>query len=231
MPFPVVDFLPPERQAEIRAIVDAQQKTFRQALATNKNKTFVIQLVRKLHKQIDVLSTQVQSRPNVKFDCQAGCTYCCNFRIDVFAQEVFIIARRLKQLPSESLNPLIDKLREHASRANNLHAKNYLMVCPMLENNRCSVYEDRPSLCRKYHSLDVEECKLLGVGATEDGEMVMKSLALIEGAKQAYAKAKLPLQSHELGQSLYIALTDPSCEDRWYKGEQVFPIVPEVVQA
>lgn len=226
-----MNFLSPERQAEITAITDTQQKTYRQMLATNKNKTFAIHALRKLHGQIDDLALKVQARPDVHVDCQAGCTYCCHFRIEAFTQEVFLIARRLRQLPPERLQTLTERLRLHADKAAGLLAKDHLMACPMLEEGRCSVYEDRPSLCRKYHSLDVEECKKPGVSAPEDGEMVLKSLALISGAQQAYAKAKMPLQIHELGQALYVALTDPTCEDRWYKGEQVFEPIPEATTA
>ena len=30
---------------------------------------------------------------------------------------------------------------------------------------------------------------------------------------------------------LLVALTDPTCEDRWYKGETVFPVIPEALDA
>jgi uncharacterized protein len=226
-----MDFLPPARQAEIRAIADKQQKNFRQMLVANKNKTFAIHAIRTLHTQIDELVEKVQKRPDVHFDCKPGCTYCCHFRIEAFAPEIFIIARRLKKLPGERLDVLITRLREHAARAEGVRMVDFQMVCPMLEDDRCSVYEDRPSICRKYLSLDVEECKKWGVSAPEDGELVLKSSAMVSGTQEGYAKAKRPLQIHELGQSLLIALTDPSCEDRWYAGEQVFPLIPEAKDA
>lgn len=50
----------------------------------------------------------------------------------------------------------------------------------------------------------------------------MKSSTLIYGTSQAYSREKLSNQIHELGQALLVALTDPSAEDRWYRGEQVF---------
>lgn len=77
-------------------------------------------------------------------------------------------------------------------------------------------------MCRKYLSLDVEECKKPDDCAAEDSEMVVKSSALIFGTGQTYARAKLSNQNHELGQALLVALTDPGAEDRWYRGEQVF---------
>ena len=226
-----MDFLPPARQAEIRAIADKQQKDVRNALVKNRNKIFAIHLVKTLHGQIDELVTQVSKRPGVHFDCKPGCTYCCNFRIETVAPEVFIIARRLKQLPPEQLGAMIERLREHAARAAGVRSNDFVMVCPMLENERCTVYEDRPTLCRKYLSLSVEECAKVGVSAPEDGELSLKGTALLGGTLKGYEQAKRPLPVHELGQALLVALTDPTCEDRWYKGETVFPVIPEALDA
>lgn len=163
----------------------------------------------------------------MRFDCKPGCSYCCHFRIEVVAPEVFILARRLSTLPKERLEVLSERLRDHADKAQGVRRENFSLTCSLLEDGRCSVYEDRPSICRKYLSLDVEECKKPGLSAPEDGEIVLKSSALINGTREAYAKAKLPLQVHELGQALLIALTDPTCEQRWYDGEVVFPVIPE----
>lgn len=222
-----MDFLTPERRTEIRMIAEKQQKTYRQMLVANKNKTFAIHAIRTLHGQIDALVATVERRGDVRFDCKPGCSYCCHFRIEVVAPEVFILARRLSTLPRERLEILSERLRDHADKAQGVRRENFSLTCPLLEDGRCSVYEDRPSICRKYLSLDVDECKKPALSAPEDGEIVLKSSALINGTREAYAKAKLPLQVHELGQALLIALTDPSCEQRWYDGEVVFPVIPE----
>ena len=50
---------------------------------------------------------------------------------------------------------------------------------------------------------------------------------MIYGNAQAYARAKLPNQYVEFGQAPVLALTDPTAEDRWYRGEQVFELIPE----
>lgn len=39
------------------------------------------------------------------------------------------------------------------------HLQRSTMECPFLANNECSIYEDRPVICRSYWSLDVEICK------------------------------------------------------------------------
>lgn len=224
-----MNFLSQERQAELRALAQKQQKTYRQLLMANKNKVFSIQIMGRLHRQIDEVTDEVRERPDVKFDCKSGCSYCCHFRIEVFAPEIFLLARRLRTLPADRLDSLIQQLEAHAADAQGIRREDFSMKCPLLVDNMCSVYEDRPSICRKYLSLDVEECKKPGVSAPEDGELVFKSLALISGTKEAFAKAKIPLTVHELGQALLVALTDDTCETRWFKGETVFPLIPEAL--
>lgn len=224
-----MNFLPQERQAELRALAQKQQKSYRQMLMANKNKVFSIQIMRRLHRQIDEITDDVRERPDVQFDCKPGCSYCCHFRIEVFAPEVFVLARRLRTLPADRLDSLIQQLEAHAADAQGIRREDFSMKCPLLVDNMCSVYEDRPSICRKYLSLDVEECKKPGVSAPEDGELVFKSLALISGTKEAFAKAKISLTVHELGQALLIALKDDTCETRWFKGETVFPLIPEAM--
>ena len=220
-----MEFLSQERQAEVRAIAERQQKTYRQMLSANKNKTFAIHAIHNLHRQIDELVTRVQARPDVRFDCKPGCSHCCNFRIEVFPPEVFVLARRLRALPGDQLSLVTERLRLHVQRSQGVPRAQHWMNCPLLIDDRCSVYEDRPSTCRKYLSLDVEECKRPGISALEDGELALKSLALVSGVREAYSKAKSPLSIHEMSEALLMALTDPSCEERWFKGEVVFPLM------
>ena len=136
--------------------------------------------------------------------------------------EIFLIARHLLQLPAEAQSKLIDRLKIHAEAARDVVMEEHFLPCPMLADGRCTIYALRPVMCRKYLSQDVEECKKPDACATEDREMVVTSSALIFGTSQAYARAKLANQNHELGQALLLALTDPGAEDRWYRGEQVF---------
>lgn len=216
-------------QAEIAAIVAEQEKNFRRKLASNRNKVFAIQLIRTLHGQIDTLAAHVKKKPTVHFDCKPGCSYCCTLRIEVVAPEVFLLAHHLSQLPEPDFATLIHKLKAHAPKATGVRMEDFFLQCPLLEDGKCSVYSVRPVMCRKYFSMDVEECKKSDVSAPEDSDMAMKSAALIYGTTKAYARATLPHNSHELGQALLLALTDRSAEDRWYRGETIFEAIPEQI--
>lgn len=219
--------LSPREQAEIASIVSSHEKEFRRKLATNKNKIFAIQLVRSLHEKIDALASHVKRKPNVHFDCKAGCSHCCTLRIETVAPEIFLLARHLKRQPADAVSALIEKLDGHSERARNVRMEDFFLPCPLLVNDKCSVYDLRPTMCRKYFSMDVEECKKPSGSIPEDGEMVMKASAMTYGFLEAYERAKFSRESHELGQALLIALTDSSAEDRWFRGEVVFPSIPE----
>lgn len=219
--------LSPQEQAEIASLVSSQEKQFHRKLASNKNKQFAIYAITSLHEQIDALALRIKSKPTVHFDCKAGCSHCCTLRIEVVAPELFLLARHLKKLPADDLAALIEKLKAHALKARGVLMQDFFLQCPLLEDGKCSVYAVRPTMCRKYFSMDVEECKKPAASAPEDGEMVMKSAALIYGTSEAYRRAKLPSGSHEIGQALLLALTDPTAEERWYRGEVVFEPIPE----
>ena len=217
-----MDDLSDSEKLEIATLIQNQEKQLARKLASNRNKIFAINAIRTLHEQIDQLTEKIKKKPGLHFDCKAGCSYCCTLRVAATPPEVFLIARHLKQWPAEKQNELAEKLKHHAEAARRVNLEDHFLPCPMLADGRCTIYAVRPVMCRKYLSLDVEECKKPDACATEDREMVIKSSALIFGTGQAYSRTKLANQNHELGQALLVALTDPSAEERWYRGEQVF---------
>lgn len=217
-----MDDLSAAEKLEIATLVQSQEKQLARKLSSNRNKIFAINAIRSLHEQIDLLTEKIKKKPGLHFDCKAGCSHCCTLRVAAVPPEIFLIARHLKQLPAEMQSELIERLKVHAEAARGVLTEEHCIPCPLLADGRCTVYAIRPAMCRKYLSLDVEECKKPDACAAEDREMDVKSSALIFGTSQAYSRAKLSYQNHELGQALLVALTEPAAEDRWYRGEQVF---------
>jgi Fe-S-cluster containining protein len=203
-------------------LIQNQEKQFVRKLTANRNKIFVINTIRLLHEQVDALTEKVKKKPGVHFDCKAGCSYCCSLRVAATPPEVFLIARHIKQLPLEAQTALLARLKSHAEAARGVSTEDYFLPCTLLAEGKSTIYAIRPFMCRKYLSLDVEECKKPDACAPEDQEMAIKSSALIYGTSQAYSRAKLPNEIHELGQALLVALTSTCAEDSWYRGEQVF---------
>lgn len=217
----------PSQQAELIRITNEQEKSLYKAICANKNKVFAINAIRQVHQKIDALASRVQKKPGVRFDCRPGCNYCCSLRVEVTSPEVFLIARHLSKMDKNSISVLMDKLKAHSVRAKGLEMSDYYLQCPLLTDGMCSVYEFRPSMCRKFFSLDIEKCKDPKESVPEDMEMYLTTGSITSGASNAYARAKFPDGIYELGQALLVALTDTKAEDRWFKGEDVFEPIPE----
>lgn len=176
-----------------------------------------------VNEQIDELVPVVESR-GVRFDCTAGCAYCCTLRVEASAPDIFRIARHLRT--REDLPDLIEKLALYAERARGLRPEDHYETCVFLENSRCSIYEKRPASCRKYLSTSVDACRELDAPVPENEEMRFKSDAMLQGFSEALRRAGVSGNLYELGQSLLVALTESDAEIRWGNGELVFPALP-----
>jgi hypothetical protein len=78
------------------------------------------------------------------FACRAGCSRCCGVRFGVFAVEAERIATALASLEPE----LRERVRAQADDPRHT-------ACALLVDDRCSVYDERPMICRS-HGLPVQ---------------------------------------------------------------------------
>jgi Fe-S-cluster containining protein len=78
--------------------------------------------------------------------CKRGCSHCCHMNTMVYEHEAVRLAevsgRKMTRLP---YRPLAMVYLE----GNQFNGK----PCTFLVNNECSVYEDRPLVCRTHHSM------------------------------------------------------------------------------
>lgn len=215
-------------QTEVFLIKERNEKNALKRLRENRNSTFAINFISAMQDSIDDVAKQTQ-RQGIHFDCKAGCTYCCTLRVEALAPEVFRIACELKKLKLDQLAAVIERLKVHAMKAAGVPSKEFYLTCPLLVNGLCSIYSVRPGMCRKFYSLDVEQCKNPDAEIPENLGMVVKSGAIMSGITHAYERAKFSAAPHELGQALLLALTDSTAEERWGKGEIVFDLLPEAL--
>lgn len=214
---------------DLKKYEDTVTKHFKKKLRENRNPIFVINLSSDVHKMTDNLISSVKKR-GVRFGCENGCSYCCNLRVESFAPEIFYIAKQLKiKMKSSELDILISKLTEYSDKAKNLKANQHYLSCVFLDNGKCSIYSFRPATCRKYNSMDAEICKVPFAPTPESSEILFKGQLLFRSFMDSVAQRKMESDTHELGQSLLIALTDSSAEKRWSSGERVFPLLPEAI--
>ena len=216
--------LTPEEQAEFSRAADKVRQAALKALTADRSGAFAIRFIGSLQRGVDqVLQSALAA--GLKVDCQAGCSHCCSARVEALDPEVLRIAAALKTRPPAAIAALTDRLREHAARAQASTAQTHRMPCPLLEQDLCTVYEMRPAVCRKAHSLDVRQCATPGADIPQSLEVLLKAEALSKGSADAYKHLGLAAAGHELGQALLLALTDPTAEARWMNGEAVFDTI------
>lgn len=216
------------QQLAVQQLISSTTKNYKQKLRANNSYIYAINLVNDLHGRMDTIVSNVKAK-GVRFGCERGCSHCCNLRVEALAPEIFFIAKKLKQeRKKDELDELKKVLNSFSEKASGLTAIEHLLPCPMLSDGKCSIYNYRPMMCRKYNSLDADICVDPYAKVPENIEVVMKSSAIGHAFNAALSHKRLSANPHELGQALLLALSDESAELRWANGEQVFELIPEM---
>lgn len=166
-----------------------------------------------------------------KAECRPGCASCCHQMVLCTPFEVFSIARYLldTKTPAEigSIKERLAKLsRLPLDSAARLDARS---PCALLENDRCTVYEERPSACRTMLSASRAACEasLAAKGGTIPYLADAAKIAAVMQLGIDYAvtsRCDLSTERVELSHALAIALDEfDGALARWSKGEAPFP--------
>jgi Fe-S-cluster containining protein len=181
----------------------------------------------------DWLNENVIRERGVVLACREGCGICCSLRVDVFAHEVFLLARHIRvYFSADEINDLLARLDAHAEQVLRMTPAEHVTTnlrCPMLENGRCTVYAARPHACRRHHSQDLATCQYtydhpadLESPAAHDRELFRTLTEAMQQNIDAYAGVGFDTTIYELGTALRDALDDPTSWDRWRNQEQAF---------
>ena len=135
----------------------------------------IIPLMRSIGEQAHRLVIDNTSQTGSTISCQKGCAACCRMMIPLAPPEAFALASVVDALPSTQKEPLLERfqtaqrtlreagLEEGLQRVafaedqvtdeelEPLNRAYYAlrMPCPFLEDEVCSIYEQRPSACRE----------------------------------------------------------------------------------
>jgi Fe-S-cluster containining protein len=167
-----------------------------------------------------------------KAECQAGCSACCHQMVLCTPFEIFAMARQLLENRTAAE---IDSIKVHLARLASLAPDPDVRYgkqnpCALLENDRCTVYEQRPSVCRTMLSASRKACETCrasnGAGdipRLADPPMIATMMQF--GIDYAVlTRANLFIEPAELSGALLIALNDfdPALM-AWMKGGNPFP--------
>ncbi len=158
--------------------------------------------------------------------CAEGCAYCCHNEVMATAPEVFLAAGKLRADRGADASVLAG-IVGRCGEVGPARAAGGRPPCPLLEHNRCSVYAGRPLVCRKHTSFAVAACR-----SEHEGRPVRVpirpfdqklfeccAVALLTGMRLWDGRRGAVF---ELSGALGTALRDPSAEERWLAGEDVF---------
>jgi len=190
--------------------------------------------VRRSFTAFDALNTSIIEEKQVQLACHAGCSLCCSLRIDVFAHEVFQLARYIQRhFSAEEIAALLERLAAHEEKVLPLsifeHATRNIPCAMLLPDGRCGVYEARPQSCRRHHSRDLAACQFtydhpddLEFPSAHDRELYRALTGAMQQNIDAYFDLGFDCTIYELGTALAEALRDPGAWDRWAAKEQAF---------
>ena len=164
--------------------------------------------------------------------CKSGCSYCCRaLKVSVSLPEIFLLKLHVTSLPAAEGAALRERIADTYSRTRDNNTQERLLQhesCPLLVDNRCSVYEVRPLSCRAAVSFDADACRRAYAGEQVKINMPQSYFAALKTTSllllATMSAAGLDCRSYELNAGLHIALSEPDAERRWMDGENIFAI-------
>lgn len=174
---------------------------------------------------------KLEQPPDFNIHCRAGCSYCCHMRVLVTPFEVIALADYIRHSFSENQ---IQELKKRISKADSIthglpdeEHGNAGVWCPLLVEDKCSVYEARPLECRGYVSMDVNECKKTFKNYLEWNVPIYFPQYSIYKNIQAGLISALQNDGYqfellELISALKVALDHNDIAQRWIAGEHIF---------
>lgn len=203
------------------------------ACSGNKEGSKLARALREHYGRLDAVIASSIAATNTQVDCQRGCDYCCYYKVSASASEIFLISNHLQtRMPAKRVEEILSAARSNAERIGRMTTAQHLssnIKCPLLMDGACSVYDVRPAMCRKHHSLNVTLCRQsfehpedTSIPNPEEPQVAMRALAAIAGAREGFDRAGLDAGLYDLSAALIEACTDSKAEKRWRKGKKAF---------
>jgi Fe-S-cluster containining protein len=134
-------------QSKLRTLVEAHpwmapkflQQDLSKIVGENAN-------VKSKRKKIITIATRVTDALSPYVACRVGCSDCCHMNTMIYEHEAIRLAEVTRRKMVRLAYRPINEVFAHGAKFNG-------KPCPFLREDRCSVYQDRPLVCRTHHSL------------------------------------------------------------------------------
>jgi Fe-S-cluster containining protein len=175
-------------------------------------------------------STQSLPKPIV---CGPGCYFCCSNQVELSPPEALLLGHFVEEhfSPAEKQKLSAGIIRNLKLRAGKnqqeLAPLRPELLCPLLQEEKCSAYPVRPLLCRAHHSLAVAQCQREFRAETVTDyefyshryEIILSVRAGLQAGCQAIGCQAVVL---DLVGALQVCLAAAAPAARWIAGEAVF---------
>jgi hypothetical protein len=171
--------------------------------------------------EIVALSPQL----GMKIECGPGCNACCYQNVEVSIPEAILVALQVAD-PNDSRRAIILQTADADADLDSAARARTGIPCPLLVDGQCSVYENRPLLCRATLSPCAKACYDVLEGKDVALQIYWGPQFFAIGDKDALRgickDLDLQYDNVDLVQTVAAILRDPTTVTRWAAGEVVF---------
>ena len=164
-----------------------------------------------------------------RLGCKSGCAYCCHVRVEATIPEAIMVFAHL----IDPADPRRQRVLDNADRLQSMDEAGRMFArvpCPMLIDDKCSIYEDRPLMCRAMMAADAAKCHAAFHSTSSENEIAIEQFvdaqfsACGDQAAMRGILKDMGLQYDvvELTRAVAAMIRDPAIVERWLAGEQAF---------
>jgi Fe-S-cluster containining protein len=172
-----------------------------------------------------------------KLGCKDGCAYCCYQTVEVTIPEAILVAALVAD-PTDPRRGTVIEAAQAWKGLSEADRRRTGRPCPLLVDGKCSVYDDRPLMCRGLFATESAQCRAEHVAALSGGaDATVEIFPMAQyfmlgdqaGLRGILKDMRLQYDVVELTAAVAAILEDPDLIERWLAGETIFG--PEMVRS
>ncbi len=216
----------------------AEYKTAIAQIASDK--TTQIALKKSFVRYENLIAKSVEES-SIKPACKAGCAYCCYYKVEVRAHEMFIIKDHMQSNWTQvQINKVLTEAETNSALIKTLTHEQHLATnikCPFLVENNCSIYSVRPYKCRNFHATDASACEEsfndpdnLTIENSFVESIAMFGNAHSQGFEKAIKSSGSDFRAYDFNTAIIEVFAEPSALKRFKRGKKTFLQAIEVIE-